>query len=123
MAFVFKRDMELSIGEADNAFILKLKKPRVSQLTSLYGKLEGFDKDSSSALLSNDLMQAFKNIILTAAFGWEDVLDENQKSIAFSTEALEDLLESDIHTFTACVNKIMAVVGKSVNAVGDAEKN
>ena len=123
MAFVFKRDISLSIGEADNAFILKLKKPRVSQLTGLYGKFAQVDRDGDSALLSTELMQELKDIILTAAFGWEDVLDENQKPVPFSTEALEDLLESDMHTFTAAINKIMAAVGQSLNAVSDAEKN
>lgn len=123
MAFVFKRDISLSIGEADNAFILKLKKPRVSQLTGLYGKFAKIDRDGDSALLSTELMQELKSIILTAAFGWEDVLDENQKPVPFSTEVLEDLLESDMHTFTAAINKIMAAVGQSLNAVSDAEKN
>ena len=123
MAFVFKRDISLSIGEADNAFILKLKKPRVSQLTGLYGKFAQVDRNGDSALLSSELMQELKNIILAAAFGWEDVFDENQKPVPFSTEALEDLLESDMHTFTAAVNKIMAAVGQSLNAVSDAEKN
>ena len=123
MAFVFKRDISLSIGEADNAFILKLKKPRVSQLTGLYGKFAQVDRDGDSALLSTELMQELKDIILSAAFGWEDVLDENQKPVPFSTEALEDLLESDMHTFTAAINKIMAAVGQSLNAVSDAEKN
>ena len=123
MAFVFKRDISLSIGEAGNAFILKLKKPRVSQLTGLYGKFAQVDRDGDSALLSTELMQELKNIILTAAFGWEDVLDEDQKPVPFSTEALEDLLESDMHTFTAAINKIMAAVGQSLNAVSDAEKN
>lgn len=123
MAFVFKRDISLSIGEADNAFILKLKKPRVSQLTGLYGKFAQIDRNGDSALLSTELMQDLKGIILSAAFGWEDVLDEDQKPVPFSTEALEDLLESDMHTFTAAINKIMAAVGQSLNAVSDAEKN
>jgi hypothetical protein len=123
MAFVFKRDISLSIGESDNAFILKLKKPRVSQLTRLYGKFAKIDREGDSALLSTELMQELKNIILTAAFGWEDVLDEDQKPMPFSIEALEDLIESDMQIFTAAINKIMAAVGQSLSAVKDSEKN
>lgn len=121
MAFVFRRDISLELGEGDFAFTLKIKRPRMSKLMDALAQVEKA-REGATAYPGEEL-NAIRELILNHSYGWFGLQDDEGVELKFDKKKLDEILDVEIGIFRDITNRLFSFAKAETKAIEGEEKN